>query len=744
MKMNKKVMLKISGMTCTLCSYKIENKLSKLDGISEVLVNFSTEIATILFDEEICSLDKIHKSIKALGFNVDDENGTEAQKHLQRLKLKVILSLALVSPLVFAMTICYIDNLVTLFDPNYSASISKVIGALRYKIYFIHNWKIQLLLVVPVQFIIGIDFYKNAIYSIFSRVIGMDMLVAIGTGATFGYSLYTAIKYPNFDGRQLYFEAGGMVIAFVLLGKYLEAIAKRKTTDSINALSKLQPLNARVITEDGQIEKKIEEIKAGEVIIIRPGERIPLDGIILSGSGTVNEAMITGESNLIEKKASDKVIGGTVNNLGSFTFRVEKTIEDTLLASIIHLVEEAQGSKINIQKLADKICKVFVPVVILIAVLTFIFWYFYVYHASQYYIEKPILYAVAVLVVSCPCALGLATPTAISIGTGLGAKKGILIRNGQALQDACKVDTIIFDKTGTLTLGRPVVQQIIKLNENGSYNENQLLILAASLESNSEHPLGRAIYEKAVEKGEVLKATDNFIVEPGRGVRGEIDKSDIIVGTNRYLSENNIEVPGNNEDIVNRVYIAVDGICEGLITLTDSIKENVADTIEKLKNSGIKVIMVTGDSKKVAEFIGKEIGIDKIYSEIMPDKKAKIVNELKATGGFVAMVGDGINDAPALASADISIGIGSGTDVAIQSSDIVIVGNDLSRIPIAIELSKKTMKKVRANLFLSLIYNSIAIPFAAFGKLSPEIASACMALSSLSVVINSLSIRKAL
>lgn len=740
--MSKKISIRISGMTCTLCSYKIESKLQKIDGIKEVIVNFSTEVGTILFDENLCSVDKIYNIINSLGFCVDDEKGTESKKYLKKLKAKVIISLLLVSPLILAMLICWIDDLCILIDPNYSNLVSKLIGSIRYKIYFIHNWKIQLALVFPVQFIIGYEFYKNALYSIVSRMVGMDLLVAIGTGSTFGYSLYTAIKQPNFDGRELYFEAGAMIIAFVLLGKYLEALAKKRTTKSIDELAKVQPKSAKVVTDYGEIEKEIENIKIGEVIAIHPGERIPLDGVIVEGNTTVDEAMITGESNWVVKKVGDQVIGGTINTLGSILFKVEKIGNNTVLASIIHLVEAAQSSKPKIQKLADKICRIFVPSILFAATLTFCFWYFYVYHGSNYYIEKPILYAVAVLVVSCPCALGLATPTAICIGTGVGAENGILFRNGQALQDACKINTIVFDKTGTLTVGSPVVEKIIKLNKNSKYSEKQLLNIAASIEKNSEHPLGKAIYQKALNTKASLKDARDFIAEAGKGVRGNLDGHEVLIGTENYLIENNIKVEKNEENKFIKIYIAIDNINEGIITLNDAIKSNVKETIDILKKKGIEVVMITGDLKSTAENIGKEVGIDKIYSQVLPKDKAKIIKELKYEKRFVAMVGDGINDAPALANADISFAIGAGTDVAIQSSDIIILGKDLSQIPVCIDLSKKTINKIKENLFLSLIYNGIAIPFAAFGKLSPELASACMALSSLSVVINSLSLKK--
>ena len=740
--LDKKILVKVSGMTCTLCSNKIEHKLKKTVGIKDTIVNFSTEIATIIYDDNVCNQDKIDKIINSLGFTIDDESGTESKKHLEKLKWKVIISLILISPLLLAMMVCWLDNLCILFDPNYSTEFCKIIGSLRYKLYFLHNWKLQILLVFPVQFIIGLDFYKNALYSIISRMPGMDLLVAIGTGSTFGYSLYIAIKYPNFDGKELYFEAGAMVITFVLLGKYLELLAKKRTSNSIEALSKLQPKTAKVMSSTFEIEKGIEDIRIGEIVIIHPGERIPLDGTIIQGTSSIDESMITGESTWVDKKVGDKVIGGTVNTMGSFQFKVEKIGDDTVLSSIIHLVEEAQNSKPNIQKLADKLSGVFVPFVLVASAATFCFWYFYVYHASNYYIKEPILFAVSVLVISCPCALGLATPTAICIGTGVGAEHGILIKNGQALQDTCKINTIIFDKTGTLTVGNPKVEEFIKKNKQSKYNEKEILTLSASLENKSEHPLGKAISDLAIKRGYTFKEVEDFQSITGKGVRGKIEGKYILMGTQLFLKENKIDVIQNDDNILTNVYIAIDNIYEGIITLNDEIKKGVKDTIDTLKDKGMEIVMVTGDGKRVAENVGKKIGIEKIYSEVSPKDKAEIVKELKRNNRFVAMVGDGINDAPALANADVAFAVGAGTDVAIQSSHIVIVGKEIKQIPIAIDLSQKTMTKIKSNLFFALIYNAIAIPFAAAGKLSPELASACMALSSISVVLNSLSLKR--
>ncbi|WP_238915570.1 heavy metal translocating P-type ATPase [Clostridium sp. YIM B02555] len=740
--MYKKMSLKISGMTCTLCSNKIEHKLKKTAGIKNSTVNFSTETASIVYDDNFCNQDKINKIINSLGFAIDDEKGTESKKHLEKLKWKAIISLILISPLVLVMMICWLDNLCTILDPNYSIKLSKLIGILRYKLYFIHNWKLQILLVFPVQFIIGFDFYKNALYSIISRMPGMDLLVAVGTGATFGYSLYIAIKYPNFDGKELYFEAGAMIITFVILGKYLEALAKKRTFNSIEALSKLQPKTAKALNDTVEIEKGIEDIRIGEIVIIRPGEIIPLDGIIIQGNSAVDESMITGESTWIDKNVGDKVTGGAVNIMGSFQFKVEKIWENTVLSSIIHLVEEAQNSKPNIQKLTDKLSSIFVPFILMTSIATFCFWYFYVYHASHYYIEKPILYAVAVLVVSCPCALGIAIPTAICVGTGISSENGILIKSSQALQDACKINTMIFDKTGTLTVGRPNVEEFIKKNKESKYSEEEILTLAASLENKSEHPLGKAITDLAVKRGYILKVAEDFQSITGKGIRGIIDGKDIIIGTESFLKENKIHVIQNDNNMLTKVYVAIDDVYEGIITLNDEIKKGVKDTIDKLKHKNIEVVMVTGDGKAVSENIAKKIGIERIYSEVLPKDKGEIVKGIKKNNRFVAMVGDGINDAPALANADVAFAIGVGADVAIQSSHIVIVGNELKQIPVAIDLSKKTMNKIKINLFLALIYNAIGIPFAASGNLSPELASACMALSSISVVLNSLSLKR--
>ena len=735
------ILFKVGGMTCTLCSSKLENRLGRISGIKEAKVNYSTEITSVTYDKNLCSREEIFKAVNSSGFFIDDEDGRESAKYFKRLKNQIIIGFILLAPLMISMISCWMYDLSHIIDPKYNYKITLWLGSIRYKLALLHNWRFQILVITPIQFIIGFQFYKNAFYSILSRSPGMDLLVSVGTLATYGYGLYIALKGPAFN-TNFYFEAGGMIILFVLLGKYIEALAKKKTSNSIEALIRLQPKTARIVTEKGEIEKNIEDIEIGEVVVIYPGEVIPIDGKVISGESFIDESMITGESNPVRKKKGDVVAAGTLNGMGNFKAVITKNAEDTVLSSIIHLVEEAQVSKPDIQKLTDKISRIFVPAVLVIALGTFCFWYFYVYNTSSLYVEKAVLLSVSVLVVSCPCALGIAIPMAVSLGMGVSASNGIFIKNVQALQDLYKIDTIVFDKTGTLTEGRCSVHEFIRTYMNCKYSDDEIIIFSASLEQKSEHSFGKAIFRYSAKKNLKLVEPEKFQIMAGKGIWGIVNGKEIRIGNNKIVHVPEEYVHEENNTVFTHVYVEIDGKLEAVFKIDNDIKSGAAETIQVLKDKGVEVIMMTGDNCDIAQNIGRRLGIENVYYEMMPSDKVKIINELKEKNRFAAMVGDGINDAPALAASNVAIAIGTGADAAIQSSDITILGDDLNQIITAMDLSKRTIKKIKSNLFLAIVYNAVSIPFAVFGNLSPEVASAAMVLSSISVVLNSLGIKK--
>lgn len=750
--------LKIGGMTCTLCSIIIENCIEKIDGIISSTVSYSSEKAVIEYDNEKTNLEFIIKKIKNNGFDAYANANNSVLYNInydesKKLKILVIISALLSSPMFFMMLLGGMKACCIPFALSKS-KFEMFIELLRYKTMFLHDWRLQLVLATPVQFIIGFRFYKKAFSALKARVANMDVLVVIGTTVTFLYSLYVSF-YGAADAsgmKQVYYEASMFVITLVLLGKYLENITKNKTSNAIQRMVQLEAKTARI--QEGNTEKDIpvEEVRLNDIVIVRPGEKVPVDGIILEGDSSVDESMLTGESQPVNKGAGDLVIGASLNKFGTFKFKATKIGSETKLAQIIKLVEEAQSSKAPIQKLADRVCGIFVPAVMIISLLTFIIWYFFIFNQSYYFIQKLILFAVAVLVVSCPCALGLATPTAIMVGVGQGTKQGILIKNGEKLEKICKIDTVVFDKTGTITTGKLELLHFNTYNYQSSEIENRKLIkLAAIAEKKSEHPIGEAIYEKVKkESGEELPDPEKFEIYPGKGVSAIYKNNLILIGTEKFIEENGVSLGDLNnkwnQEVQKKgktvVIMAVNGRAEAVIILEDSIKNNSREAILKLKKMGIDVIMLTGDNKKTAESIAKKVGIDNVIAEVLPENKVEVINRLKKEGKFVAMVGDGINDAPALAAADIGFAVGSGTDVAIETGDVVLLREDLITIPAAIKLSKKTMWKIKQNLFWAFIYNIIGIPFAATGHLSPGIAAGAMALSSISVLLNSLSLKR--
>ena len=719
--------LKITGMSCAACASKIEKKLSKLNGVSKASVNLATEKATVAYDPSLIKVSEIINSVDALGYEseklediVDDTEKQAREKELRKLRLTLIFSAILSAPLVLAM----------------------VLSLAGIDVAFLHNSYFQLAIATPVQFVIGFRFYKHAFLALRAKSSNMDVLISLGTSAAYFYSLYNVVFEPApMDGmKDLYFEAAAVIITLILFGKYLEAVAKGKTSEAIKKLMGLRAKTARVIRGGNELDIPIDEVEAGDIVVVRPGEKVPVDGKIIEGNSAVDESMLTGESLPVEKKPGDLCIGATVNKFGTFKFEATKIGKDTVLSQIVKMVEDAQGSKAPIQKIADKVAGIFVPIVVGIALLTFLLWLVFTGD-----ITRAIISAVAVLVIACPCALGLATPTAIMVGTGKGAETGILIKGGEHLETAYKLDAVVLDKTGTITKGRPEVTDIMSFRK---LNQAEILKLAAVTEKNSEHPLGTAIYEYGRKEFGAIPDPDTFEAIPGRGVRATIAGSSILIGTRKLMAEQNIEtvsiravLEGLEDNGKTAMIMAVNGQLEAIVAVADTLKENSREAIDELKQMGVTVYMITGDNKRTANAIARQVGITNVLAEVLPENKAEEVEKLKRSGKVVAMVGDGINDAPALATANIGMAIGTGTDVAIEAADITLMRGDLRTIPAAIRLSRKTMRKIKQNLFWAFFYNMIGIPFAALGFLNPMIAGGAMAFSSVSVVTNSLSLK---
>ena len=731
-----KIVLKITGMHCVSCAVSIETYLKKQKGVKSVIVNYASEKTYIEFNPQKISLKQIQDSIQKLGYKSQKfQQGdyfTE-DKNIKRLKKVFWGSLFLGLPLFYL-------NMGAMFGLPQLPLSSKADAV------------IQLILATAIMSF-NYQLFISGLKKLINRRPNMDSLVATGTLSAYFYSLSIVLlvwfQVSNTLQNHLYFESAAFILIFISLGKYLETITKGKIGSAIKKLVGLQPKEATVIRDGQELKVAVFEVKVGDVVLVKPGEKIPLDGRVLSGYSFVDEKMITGESMPVEKKKGDDVIGATINKTGVLRFEVVKIGKDTMLAQIIKVVEEAIGSKAPIQLLADKISFYFVPAVIGIAIIAALFWFF-----MGWPFEFVLTVFVSVLIIACPCALGLATPTAVMMGTGLAAQAGILIKNSKALESAQKINMVVFDKTGTLTKGEPEVTDIVEIKD--KISRVKILQLAASIERNSEHYLAQAIIAKSKEEKIKLLSVKNFKAIPGKGVKADLGGQKILLGTSRLIKENKINIKAIEDIIENlekqgktTMVLAVDNDIMGIIAMADTLKEDSSEAIENLRHLGKKIAIISGDNKRVSQTIANQLGIDYILAEVLPQEKAMEIKKLQQQGNIVAMVGDGINDAPALAQSDLGIALSSGTDVAIETGEIVLIKNDLRDVGKAIELSKYTMKKIKQNLFWAFFYNSVGIPIAAGvlypltgWLLSPVVAAAAMAFSSLSVVSNTLLMRR--
>jgi len=741
------VTIPIGGMTCAACAQRVEKAVKKLDGVESVAVNLATEKATVSYDRQKVRVSAIKEAIEKAGYKPLEVSKTDAADEDRARKHKEIRTLwkKFIVAAVFALPLLYIAMapMIKFVTLPFPAGLDPMRYPLIYGL-------TELALVIPVIGV-GYRFYVVGFKAIVKRSPNMDSLIAIGTTAAFVYSTYNVIQIARGHSmavESLYYETAGVIITLILLGKTLEAVSKGRTSEAIKKLMGLAPKTAIILADGVEKEIPVDEVEIGDIIVVKPGAKIPVDGTVLEGHTAIDESMLTGESMPVDKKAGDAVYAASLNTNGTIQFRAEKIGSDTALAQIIKLVEDAQGSKAPIAKMADIVSGYFVPAVCIIAVLAGIAWYI-----GTGNLEFSLTIFIAVLVIACPCALGLATPTAIMVGTGKGAENGILIKGGEALETAHKINTIVFDKTGTITEGKPTVTDVVTAE---GVDGKMLLQITASAEIGSEHPLGQAIVQNAQRRGYALLRADAFKAITGRGIEAVINGQTVLAGNRKLMDETHIslaELEAESDRLAEAgktpMYVSIDGRLAGIIAVADVVKVSSRAAIESLHKLGIQVAMITGDNKKTAAAIARQVGIDKVLAEVLPQDKSSEVKKLQEEGRKVAMVGDGINDAPALAQADIGIAIGSGTDVAMESADIVLMRSDLMDVPTAIDLSKKTIRNIKQNLFWAFAYNVVGIPIAAgvlhlFGGplLNPIFAAAAMSLSSVSVLTNALRLKR--
>lgn len=742
--------LKIEGMTCAACVTNVEKVLKKLNGVTDAVVNLSLSKAHVEYNSSLVSYQEMLDAINSIGYHatlIKETNlNTEilSDNELEKQKINLLIAVAFSIPVM-------LGNMKDMY-PSFLAFVPDIFS----------NHIVLFLLTTIVMLIPGRQFFEGALKGLMHGVTDMNLLIATGTGAAYLISVAASFLDLGPGYHHLYYDTAVMLITFIILGRYMEVKARGKTSQAIKKLMNLQAKTAHVMVNDQEIEIPIEEVKVNDIVVVRPGEKLPVDGVIIDGISAVDESMITGESIPVDKKENDNVIGSTINKSGFLKFRATKIGNDTILAQIIKLVENAQTSKAPIQRIADIVAGYFISAVHVIALLAFIFWFFIGF--EKYNVTfftgttSPFLFAlliaITVLVISCPCAVGLATPAAIMVGTGIGAEKGILIKGGEALENSQKIDTIVFDKTGTLTYGKPIVTDIFSCD---NFNENELLQIAATAEQGSEHPLGKAIVQIANERKLELKKLDNFSNIAGHGITAVVNGENILLGTRKLMQDNEIEIDSINtqmEQFENSgktaMILVKDKTILGIIAVADTVKSTSKGAIDALHKMGIKTVMLTGDNHKTAQTIANELGINKIIAQVLPEDKASEIKKLQKTGKIVAMVGDGINDAPALMQADIGIAMGAGTDIAMESAEIVLIKNDLNDVVTSINLSKLTIRKIKQNLFWAFGYNSMGIPLAAgvlfpvFHKIiiSPEIAAIFMVMSSVSVTTNSLLMKR--
>ena len=730
----------VEGMSCAACAASIERILKKMDGVENGVVNFATETLTFSYDSDKVRLGEIKAKLSKVGFNLvelEEENSLDKDKKSEAefAKKRFIFTAMFAIPIF----IISMGEMMGMPLPSFmSSKESPMVFA-----------SVQLVLTLFV-FYFGRSFFQVGFKSLFAGVPNMDSLISIGSVAAFVYSVYGMIKIGmgnHHFAHNLYFESAAVILAFVSLGKFLESLAKGKTSDAIKKLMGLAPKTATIVVDGKEEVISIEDVRVGDLIVVKPGEKLPVDGEIVDGKTAIEESMLTGESIPVEKSVGDTVFGASINKNGRIIYRATKVGKDTVISQIVKLVKDAQGSKAPIAKTADVIAKYFVPTVIILATLSSIFW-----GVKGESLEFVMTIFIAVLVIACPCALGLATPTAIMVGTGKGAEHGVLIKGGESLETTGRLDTIIFDKTGTLTQGKPVVTDVITK----SYSENEILSIAGAAEKASEHPLGEAIVKHAENLGLEFKNIDNFVAIPGKGIEVSIDGKEIFIGNKKLVDDQNIDITVDFEkesEVLAQqgktpMYVIIDKKLEAIIAVADTVKPSSKKAVQILKNMGIEIVMLTGDNEKTAKAIAKELGISRVVAEVLPNEKAGKVKEIQAEGKRVAMVGDGINDAPALALADVGIAIGSGTDIAMESADIVLMRSDIMDVISAVQLSRKTMKNIKENLFWGLIFNIIGIPVAMgvlhlFGGplLNPMIGAFAMSFSSVTVLLNALRLK---